>query len=110
MVYEDSNEVTNVVEKLTSKGYNVETTNSLTDALETTRDFLPDLIVLNTTNPIGDVELFNTNIEKRYSKKIDLLNLLDLENYLKVRINEHVAIKPVNPDLLFHLVHLIIKN
>jgi len=110
LVYENTEEAFVVEKKLIAKGYVVNKGHNITEALEITRNFIPDLIVVNTSNAIQEIQAFNSSIEKRYSQKIDLLNLLDLENYLKININEHVAIKPIHPDLLYHLVRLIIKN
>jgi hypothetical protein len=110
LVYENTEEASIAEKKLVAKGYLVNKGKSISEAIDITRDFVPDLIVVNTSDAVQEIQNFNSGIEKRYPQKIDLLNLLDLENYLKVSVNEHVAIKPINPDLLYHLVRLIIKN
>jgi len=110
LIYEDEQESSTAEKYLIDKGYKVDKVNSLDVAYEITINFVPDLIVVNTQNPIQEIEHFNKKVEQGHNKKIDLLNIVDLESYLKISVNEHVAIKPVNPSLLYHLVHLIIKN
>ncbi|MBL7884414.1 MAG: hypothetical protein JNL69_10130 [Bacteroidia bacterium] len=110
LIYENEEESNTAEKYLANKGYKVGKVNSLDVAYEITIHFVPDLIVVNTQNPIQEIENFNKKVELEHNKKIDLLNIVDLESYLKISVNEHVAIKPVNPSLLYHLVRLIIKN
>jgi PleD family two-component response regulator len=110
LVYENTAEINAVEEYLSSKGYDTNKAFDLKDAFQLALNFQPDVIVVNTKNIFPEIEQFNKQIEQEQKKKIELLNLVDIDAYLKISVNEHVAIKPVQPSLLHHLIRLMIKN
>lgn len=110
LVYENAAEINAAEAYLCSKGYDTNKASDLNDAFQLALNFQPDVIVVNTQNIFPEIERFNKRIEQERKKKIELLNLVDIDSYLKISVNEHVAIKPVQPSLLYHLIRLMIKN
>ena len=110
LVYENPNEMEEAEQYLSTNGYQTIKANELENAYLSATNMAPDVIVLNISKEMNDIEVFNKKIATNIQKRIELLNIVDLDSYLKIKVNEHVAIKPVKPGLLLHLVRLIAKN
>ncbi len=110
LVYENPTEMEEAEQYLNRNGYQTLKANELENAYLSAIDMVPDVIVLNISKEMNEIEIFNKKIATSIQKRIELLNIVDLDSYLKIKVNEHVAIKPVKPGLLLHLVRLIAKN
>ncbi len=110
LVYENVTEMEEAEKYLINNGYQTSKANELENAFMSAIDMIPDLIVLNLSKNVHEIESFNKKVTTSIHKKVELLNIVDLDSYLRITVNEHVAIKPVKPGLLLHLVRLIAKN
>lgn len=110
LVYENPNEMEEAEKYLSTNGYQTLKANELENAYLSAIDMAPDMIILNISKEMEEIEVFNKRIATNIQKRVELLNIVDLDSYLKIKVSEHVAIKPVKPGLLLHLVRLIAKN
>lgn len=105
LVFEDSKELAVSEAYLLHHGFKVFKSNSLQDGIDIVEKNSPNMVVLNTYDSELDIEHFSKKLKAKKVKKISLLRLLELENYLKSSlVREHIVVKPVHPTLLLNLI------
>ncbi len=105
MIFEDSKELAVSEAYLLQHGFKVFKSDSLKDGFVIVEKNSPNMVVLNTADSEVDIEQFSKKIKTERLKKVSLLRLLELDNYLKSSlVREHTVVKPVHPTLLLNLI------
>ncbi len=105
LIFEDSKELAISEAYLLQHGFKVFKSDSLKEGLEIVEKNFPNIVVLNTYDSEIEIEHFSKKIKAEKLKKVSLLRLLELENYLKSSlVREHIVVKPVHPSMLLNLI------
>ncbi|MES2592491.1 MAG: hypothetical protein V4608_11445 [Bacteroidota bacterium] len=93
LVFDQIDEIEHVAVNLTRNGFQILKSSSLQEALSKAKDTAPDLIVVTTSDPENEQELFGEQIKMKYFKKAVLPGLIKLEDYLNLQTSEHLVVK-----------------
>ena len=111
LIFEDPKELDFIEANLSENGFEIFRSQNLKEALISAEKNIPDLIVVNTFDSESAIQLFSKQIKTERLKKVKLLSLIELENYLKISFGkEHLVVKPVRPKLLLSLIRSVMHN
>src|SRR6218665_2574142 len=94
LVFDDQKELDFIEENLMENGFRITKADTLEAALVTAQRMIADLIVLNTADRESDIKSFEKRVRTERLKKVSVLSLVELEEYLKLSEPQHVVIKP----------------
>jgi DNA-binding response OmpR family regulator len=110
LVFDESAELDFIDSNLCENGFLVYKSSNLNDALVVAEKKIPNLIVINTFDSEVEINRFTKQIKTERLKNVNLLSLIELEDYLKTSTKEHFVVKPVRPKLLLSLIRSVMNH
>lgn len=101
LVFDNKKELDLIELNLTRNGFRILKCSNLSEALTTSKEEVPDLIVVNTSAAEKDVEGFSKTVKMKYLKKTLIPSLVKLEDYLNLQTREHIVIRELLRNQLY---------
>lgn len=95
---------------LAENNFQIFKASELKEAILIAEKVIPELIVINTFDIPVDLHNFTKQVKTDRLKKVSILALVDLENYLNTPHKKDLFVKPIKPKLLLSLIRSIMNN
>jgi DNA-binding response OmpR family regulator len=110
LVFDDENEMAFMEANLKENGFEIASSNIVSEVLTLAIQNPPDLIVLNTLHTEYLLELFNENLKNEQLKNTAVLSLIEPKDYLYVSNEEYFILKPIRPKILLSLIRGLMNH
>jgi DNA-binding response OmpR family regulator len=110
LVFDDSKELEFMQTNLMENGFQVYTAINLDEALLLALTNIPNLIVVNGNYDESLFQQFAKQLKTESLKKVSLLNLMELGDYLKSNSKTYFVVKLMRPKLLLSLIRSLMHH